>query len=322
MSNERPALGQRLSELVELGAIEFRPEPLDAIVERRLKEIWAARSCPHCEQKTLHALDGSDRIWCSRCNWKTTYTRGTPFYDSELAPGEFLIAFILYADTLLSINQIAFLLSPSYKTLHDNIRELETAVCRGFPTVWDRISQTVGGQTQIDETQQVCSGFKGQDPPREGLDRGGSPDGGRTRWTGEQGDEMTLVGVCRDVLRVISAQEGSDYDEDFGPVIEEADDLSQPLGEVWTDGLPAYRGMEHDHRYVIHDDGYVSDEGVHTNQAECLWSLLQPWLAKFRGLSKPGLEQAARTYGFLRSLNLTGAPIHSLIDCVAVNVFR
>jgi hypothetical protein len=34
------------------------------------------------------------------------------------------------------------------------------------------------------------------------------------------------------------------------------------------------------------------------------------------------LEQAARTYGFLRSLNLTGAPIHGLVDCIAVNVFR
>ena len=99
MPSERPALGQRLAELVELGAIEFRPEPLNAIVERRLKEIWAARSCPHCEQETLQALDGSDRIWCSHCNWKTTYTRGTPFYESELAPGEFLIAFILYADS-------------------------------------------------------------------------------------------------------------------------------------------------------------------------------------------------------------------------------
>ncbi|MDB2225113.1 IS1595 family transposase, partial [Halorubrum ezzemoulense] len=33
-------------------------------------------------------------------------------------------------------------------------------------------------------------------------------------------------------------------------------------------------------------------------------------------------EQAARTYGFLRSLNLPGAPIHSLVDCIAVNVFR
>jgi ribosomal protein S27AE len=311
-----------LEDFVKLGAIEFRPEPIDAIVERRLKAIWTARSCPNCGENTLHALDGSDRIWCGRCDWKTTYTRGTPFYNSELAPGEFLIAFVLYADTLLSINQIAFLLAPSYKTLYERIKETETAFIRGFPTVWERISQTVSGPTQVDETQQVCSGFKGQEPPREGLDRGGSPEGGRTRWTGEQGDEVTLVAACRDVLRVVSAAEGTDYDDDLAPVIEEVADLSQPLGEVWTDGLPAYQGMEHDHRYVVHDDGYVSDQGVHTNQAECLWSLLQPWLAKFRGLSKQGLEQAARTYGFLRSLNLTGAPIHALVDCVAVNAFR
>ena len=40
MHKDRPAFGQRLAELAELGVIEFRPEPLDAIVERRLKTIW------------------------------------------------------------------------------------------------------------------------------------------------------------------------------------------------------------------------------------------------------------------------------------------
>jgi ribosomal protein S27AE len=322
MSNDRAALGEMLTDLVELGAIEFRPEPLDAIVGWRLKAIWAAQSCPNCGEKSLQALDGSERIWCGRCDWKTTYTRGTPFYDSELAPGEFLIAFILYADTHLSINQIAFLLSPTYKTLHSCIKETESAFVHGFPTVWDRISQTVGGPTQVDETQQVCSGYKGQNPPREGLDRGGSPDGGRTRWSGEQGDELTLVAGCRDDLRVVSAEEGTRYDEELGPVIEEVDDLSQPLGEVWTDELPAYQAMDHDHQTVCHDDEYVTDDGVTTNQVECLWSLIQPWLEKFRGLSKQGLEQAARSYGFLRSLNLSHAPIHGVIDCIAVNVFR
>ena len=152
MHEDRPAFGQRLAELAELGIIEFRPEPLDAIVERRLKTIWEERSCPHCGADSLHALTGSDRIWCGRCDWKTTDTRGTPFYDSEFTPGEFLIAFILYADTLLSITQIAALLSPCYKTLHDQLRDLETAFCRGFPTVWERISQTVDGPTQVDET--------------------------------------------------------------------------------------------------------------------------------------------------------------------------
>jgi hypothetical protein len=80
--------------------------------------------------------------------------------------------------------------------------------------------------------------------------------------------------------------------------------------------------MEHTHRYVVHDDDDVSDEGVHTNHGECLWSLLQPWLATFRGLSKQGVEQAARTDGCLRSLNRSGAPIHGLVDCIAVTVCR
>ena len=322
MLNERAALGGMLGQLVDLGVIEFCSEPLDAIVERQLKAIWTARACPNCGSDTLHALDGSTRIWCGRCDWKTTYTRGTPFYDSELAHGEFLVAFVLYADTLLIINQIAPLLDRTYKTVFEAIDDVEAAFARGFPTVWDRVDHTIVGPTQVDETQQVCSGFKSQDPPRDGLSRGGSPEGGRTRWSGEQGDEVTPVAACRDVLRVVSAEEGSAYDENLGPVIEEAADLSQPLGEVWTDELPAYQGMNHDHRTVVHDDEYVSAEGVHTNQVECLWSVLQPWLAKFRGLSKQGLEQAARTFGFLRSLNLVGAPIHSLVDCIAVAVFR
>ena len=133
---------------------------------------------------------------------------------------------------------------------------------------------------------------------------------------------MTLVAACRDVLRVVSAEEGSAYDENLGPVIEEAGDLSQRLGEIWTDELPAYQKMEHEHRTVVHDDEYVSDEGIHTNQVECLWSLIEPWLEKFRGLSKPGLEQSVRTYGFVRTLNLVRAPLHGLIDCFVLNVFH
>ena len=48
--------------------------------------------------------------------------------------------------------------------------------------------------------------------------------------------------------------------------------------------------MERDHRTVVHKERYVSPDGVHINQAECLFSLVQPWLRKFRGLSKQGLE--------------------------------
>lgn len=68
-----------------------------------------------------------------------------------------------------------------------------------------------------------------------GLDCAGSPEEERTRWTGEQADQATLVATCRDVLWVVSSEEGIDYGEDLGPVIAEAAALSQPLAEVWTD---------------------------------------------------------------------------------------
>jgi hypothetical protein len=72
--------------------------------------------------------------------------------------------------------------------------------------------------------------------------------------------------------------------------------------------------MEYDHRTVVHKERYVSPDGVHINQVECLWSLLHPWLRKFRGLSKHGLEQAAHTFGCVRSFEQD--------RCVAVRTHR
>lgn len=139
----------------------------------------------------------------------------------------------------------------------------------------------------------------------------------------EKGDKLTIVVACRGVLRVVSAEEGTNYDEELGPMIEEVDDHSQPLGEVWTDELPAYQAMEHDHWTVLHEEEYVSAGGVHTNQAECLCSLLQPWLAKFRGLLQVEFG-AGRPY--LRVSPFVephlSTPIHGLIDCIVVNAFR
>jgi len=117
---------------------------------------------------------------------------------------------------------------------------------------------------------------------------------------------------------VIRGKLGIAYETDLEPVMEETADLSQPLGEVWTDGLQAYRRMEHDHKMVIHDETYVSSERIHINQVECLFSLVKPWLRKFRGLSKHGLEQAAHTFGIVRSVNLVGASFEFLVDCLAI----
>ena len=73
---------------------------------------------------------------------------------------------MLYADTLLNISDIEVILDRAYKTVFYAIREVEAAVHRGFPLVWSQFQHTISGPTQIDESGKVCSGFKGQDPPR------------------------------------------------------------------------------------------------------------------------------------------------------------
>ena len=83
---------------------------------------------------------------------------------------------------------IAPLLDRAYKTVHTVIREVEAAVQRGFPVVWKHLDQIIDGPTQVDESGRVCSGYKGQESPRNSRSRGGSSQSGRSRWQGRHGD--------------------------------------------------------------------------------------------------------------------------------------
>jgi len=55
------------------------------IVERRLKTIWEQAPCPECGATAIRTWDDLDRIWCRGCDFMSTYTLGTPFYNAELA---------------------------------------------------------------------------------------------------------------------------------------------------------------------------------------------------------------------------------------------
>ena len=316
------AFGGMLQHLVGFTSIILHPEPLDKEIERRCKQAWEQAPCPECGETAIQSGDASPRIWCTNCRYVFSYTRNTPFEGRILTPGEIVIAFILYADTLLSIHQIAQLFEAVYDTIHTTIREGEAALEGGLSLVWKRIQHTLDGPTQIDETGQKYSRFKGQTPPRDGLSRGGSGERGRARWEGAPSDTMTLIGACRDALRVIRAERGA-QPEELKPALDEVEILSGELDEVWHDGWRGYAPFVYENEQtVVHSEEFVTDEGVHINQVECLWSLVNPWLQKFRGLSKPGLEQSVRTYGFVRSLNLAGASLHGLLDCFVVSVFR
>ena len=50
---------------------------------------------------------------------------------------------------------------------------------------------------------------------------------------------MTLIGACRDVLRVIRPERGV-QPEELKPALDEVEILSRKLDEVWHDGWRGY----------------------------------------------------------------------------------
>jgi hypothetical protein len=142
---EQTAFGGALQEVVAMEAIALRLEPLDELIERRCKRAWEEAPCHECRQAAVETFEDSPRLWCSNCRYVFSYTGNTPFAGRTLTPGEIILAFILYADTLLSIHQIPRLLDPFYPTIHSTIRAVEAAFERGFARVWEQFQEEIDG---------------------------------------------------------------------------------------------------------------------------------------------------------------------------------
>jgi len=152
-----------------------------------------------------------------------------------------------------------------YDTIHTTIREVEAAFERGFHFVWTDLQEDADSPTQIDETGQKCSGYKGQTPLRDGLSRGGSGEPGRSRWESAPVDTITPVGVCRDTLRVLRAEHGAAPDE-LRQTLDAVESLSGKIEELWHHGWHGYVPLVYENeKPVPHSEEFVTDNGVHVN---------------------------------------------------------
>jgi len=61
MPSSDPAFGRMLRQLVDLGVLKLETEPLDAAIERRLKQFWKSTTCPQCGNPTIRTWKSSDR---------------------------------------------------------------------------------------------------------------------------------------------------------------------------------------------------------------------------------------------------------------------
>jgi transposase len=85
--------------------------------------------------------------------------------------------------------------------------------------------------------------------------------------------------------------------------VQQAADLAVQAGSrLYTDSASSYHGLKgYVHAFVNHTQKeYVRGE-VHENRAECLFSLLKPYLRVFRGISKCNLPGYLGFFQFLRN---------------------
>ena len=77
---------------------------------------------------------------------------------------------------------------------------------------------------------------------------------------------------------------------------------------LYTDSASSYRAMKgYVHEFVNHTQKEYARGDVHENRAECLFSLLKPYLRVFRGVSKGNLAGYVGFFQFLRNFRQRNA---------------
>ena len=85
--------------------------------------------------------------------------------------------------------------------------------------------------------------------------------------------------------------------------VQKAADIAMQRGSrLYTDSASSYRALKgYVHDFVNHTKKEYARGDVHENRAECLFSLLKPYLRVFRGLSKTNLPGYLGFFQFLRN---------------------
>src|SRR5438105_1387141 len=91
--------------------------------------------------------------------------------------------------------------------------------------------------------------------------------------------------------------------------VQKAADLAVRAGSrLSTDSASSSRAVKgYEHEYVNHTQKEYARGEVHEHRAECLFSLLKPYLRVFRGISKFNLPGYVRFFQFLRNFRQKNA---------------
>ena len=266
---------------------------------------WQERPlhCPRCQSHDVgpwgayHYRPGLQRYWCHGCRRTFNDLTHTLLAQSKRALGHWILATFLLC-LACSSRRMARELGVHIRTgyrwcgwLRNAALSYEMARQLDGTVEADELYHTAGHKGQAKTGGKKALGRRARGRRKKREPGRGHDDQDRPAiiaWVSRQG------GVVIQATRDLTVK-----------TVQKAADLAMPAGsKLYTDSASSYRlitGYEHDS--VNHTKKEYARGEVHENRAECLFSLLKPYLRVFRGISKTNLPGYLGFFQFLRNFH-------------------
>jgi transposase-like protein len=265
---------------------------------------WQDRQlhCPRCQSHDVgpwgnyHYRPGLKRYWCHGCRRTFSDLTHTLLAQSQRSLPSWILAIFLLC------------LSCSSRRI---ARELGVHVRTSYRWCWwlrnaalsYEMHRHLGGTVEVDELYHTA-GHKGQAKKggkkclgRRPRHRRKKREPGRGHYDKDR--PAIMAWVSRQGPVVVQAV------RDFTvKTVQRAADLAVQAGSrLYTDSAGSYRALQgYVHEFVNHTKKEYARGEIHENRAECLFSLLKPYLRVFRGISKTNLPGYLGFFQFLRNV--------------------
>jgi transposase-like protein len=284
----------------------FSPEQCQAYIHALR---WKDRPlhCPRCQSQdvrpwgTYHYRPGLKRYWCQGCRRTFNDLTHTLLAQSQRSLPHWIVATFLLC------------LSCSSRRI---ARELGVHIRTSYRWCWwlrnaalsYEMDHQLAGTVEADELYHTA-GNKGQAQQGGKKPLGRRPRGRRKKCEPGRGhydkDRPAIIAwVSRQGPVVVQAV------KDFTvSTVQQAADLAVEAGSrLYTDSASSYRALKgYVHEFVNHTKKEYARGEIHENRAECLFSLLKPFLRVFRGISKFNLPGYLGFFQFLRNVRQRNA---------------
>jgi transposase len=274
---------------------------------RTLRWKDRTRQCPRCDSHdvcpwgTYHYRPGCKRYWCNGCQRTFNDLTNTLLHQSKRSLPHWILA--------------TFLLCLACSSRHI-VREVGVHIRTSYRWCWwlrnaalsYEMYRQLEGTVEADDLYHTA-GQKGQAKGGGQKSLGRQPRGRRKKREPGRGhydkDRPAIIAwVSRQGSVIIQAT------KDFTvKTVQKAADLAvQAGGKLYTDSVSSYRAVTgYAHESVNHTKKEYVRGDVYENRAECLFSLLKPYLRVFRGVSKFNLPGYVGFFQFLRNFRQQNA---------------